>query len=68
MKIVKVTYGDGLTVLLRDPHSENGYLRGIACNELGVADRAGCRDQEFVVREDRIVETGELPTQSGEGG
>lgn len=61
MRIVQVTYGHGLTVLLRDPHSDGRYLRGIACNELGVADRTDCRDQEFVVREDRIVAMEEVP-------
>jgi len=60
VRLLSVDYGDGLSVFLRDWHSEHGYLRGIACNELGVADRDGCRDAEFIVREDRITSMKEV--------
>jgi hypothetical protein len=58
--IWEVRYGDGLTVMLRDPYFAGGYLRGVECNEFGVADRSGCRDAEFMVRDDRIESTREV--------
>lgn len=55
MRIVRARYGRGLTVLLRDFESDGRYLRGVECDENGVADRSGCAEAEFTVREDRVV-------------
>jgi hypothetical protein len=60
MIIWDVRYGDGLEVMLRDPYTDLRFLRGIECNELGVAVRNGCRDSEFIVRIDRIEKIKEV--------
>ena len=60
MKLYEVIYGDGIKVVLRDHHWEGKWLRGIPCNELGVADRFGCNDAELSIRADRVISMKEL--------
>jgi hypothetical protein len=53
--IVLVMWG-GHTAYLRDPRRSGAFLRGIECNEHGVAVREGCTDDaELMIRVDRIT-------------
>ena len=63
VKIVRVAYGSSLldgdhhAQLLRDVRGtpDGKWLIGTPCNEIGVADRQGCSDAEFVIRRDRVL-------------
>lgn len=55
--LLEVTYGNPQALqhtYLRDWYWDKGWLKGIACNEHGVADRDGCAQAELWIAEGRI--------------
>lgn len=62
MRIVQVIYtdprgGQPTETYLRDAREVDGFLRGVECNERGIATREGCtEDAELMIRLDRVLE------------
>lgn len=59
MLLLRVAYGaptDPHRVHLRSWAYDGGFLKGIACDEFGIADREGCADAELWIAERRILE------------
>lgn len=62
VKIVQVIYTDPagharIETYLRDAREVDGFLRGVECNDRGIATREGCtEDAELMIRLDRVLE------------
>lgn len=59
MKLLRVTYG-AQQVYLRDWHEDGQWLKGIECDEHGVASRDGCAEAEVWIARRRIAGTEEV--------
>lgn len=54
MRLLAVRYGSQETYL-RDWHEDGPWLKGIECDEHGVANRDGCAEAELWIARKRIV-------------